>query len=185
MDTDLCRRLGFPYTGGVRDTTCLEKMRLRQTSRHPFSSVALPDLTPRSRGCLLCILAEHSPYLGVLAHAVGVAADVDDMAVMQDAIDESGSHHLVAERSRVRGSTLLDAPSCSRGQSASGNVVWRSEGDTVRAALWEHGCRIGAAAQITSIEDALEVIEEGASAIGENTAVRFQAEWDRRLWHDR
>jgi hypothetical protein len=64
-------------------------------------------------------------------------------------------------------------------------VVWRSEGDAVRAALWWHGCRIGAAAQITSIEDALVVIEEGASALGENTSVRFLAEWNRRPWHDR
>jgi hypothetical protein len=92
---------------------------------------------------------------------------------------------IVAERSRVHGSTLLDAPSCSREQSASGNVVWRSKGDAVRAALWGYGCRIGAAAQITSIEDALVVIEEGASAIRENTAVRLLAEWNRRLWHNR
>ena len=37
------------------------------------------------------------PELGVLAHAIGVAADVHDMAVMQDAVDESCRHHLIAE----------------------------------------------------------------------------------------
>jgi deoxyribose-phosphate aldolase len=42
--------------------------------------------------------------------------------------------------------------------------------------------KIKAAAQIASIEDALAVIEEGASAIGENTAVRLLADWDKQLW---
>jgi hypothetical protein len=37
------------------------------------------------------------PELGVLAHAVAVAADRDQMTVVNDAIDESGRHHLVAE----------------------------------------------------------------------------------------
>ena len=42
--------------------------------------------------------------------------------------------------------------------------------------------KIKAAAQIASIEDALAVIEEGASAIGENTAVKLLADWDKQLW---
>lgn len=42
--------------------------------------------------------------------------------------------------------------------------------------------KIKAAAQITNIEDALAVIEEGASAIGENTAVKLLADWDKQLW---
>jgi deoxyribose-phosphate aldolase len=42
--------------------------------------------------------------------------------------------------------------------------------------------KIKAAAQITTIEDALAVIEEGASAIGENTAVKLLADWDKQLW---
>jgi hypothetical protein len=37
------------------------------------------------------------PELGVLAHAIRVAADVHDVAVMQDAVYESRRHHLVAE----------------------------------------------------------------------------------------
>src|SRR5690606_29499525 len=32
-----------------------------------------------------------------MAHAVGVAADVDDMAVVQESVDQGGSHDLVAE----------------------------------------------------------------------------------------
>ena len=35
--------------------------------------------------------------VGVLAHPVAAAADVDDMAVMQQAIDERSSHDLVAQ----------------------------------------------------------------------------------------
>ncbi len=35
--------------------------------------------------------------VGVLAHAVAAAADVDDMAVMQQAIDERSGHDLVAQ----------------------------------------------------------------------------------------
>lgn len=61
------------------------------------------------------------------------------------------------------------------------------------------GCRIGdirlmrklvgdkvqikAAAQITNIEDALAVIEEGATRIGENTAVKLLEDWDKQLWY--
>ena len=35
--------------------------------------------------------------VGVLAHAVAAPADVDDMAVVQQAIDESSGHDLVAQ----------------------------------------------------------------------------------------
>ena len=35
--------------------------------------------------------------VGVLAHPVAAAADVDDMAVMQQAIDERSGHDLVAQ----------------------------------------------------------------------------------------
>jgi deoxyribose-phosphate aldolase len=42
--------------------------------------------------------------------------------------------------------------------------------------------KIKAAAQIANIEDALAVIEEGASAIGENTAVKLLADFDKQLW---
>ena len=44
--------------------------------------------------------------------------------------------------------------------------------------------KIKAAAQITNIEDALAVIEEGATAIGENTAVKLLEDWDKQLWND-
>jgi hypothetical protein len=33
----------------------------------------------------------------VLAHAVAVSADVDQMTVVQDPIDEGGCHHFVAK----------------------------------------------------------------------------------------
>lgn len=45
--------------------------------------------------------------------------------------------------------------------------------------------KIKAAAQITNIEDALAVIEEGASAIGENTAVKLLADFDKQMWCDK
>lgn len=45
--------------------------------------------------------------------------------------------------------------------------------------------KIKAAAQITNIEDALAVIEEGASAIGENTALKLLADFDKQLWTDK
>ncbi|MEQ8329687.1 MAG: hypothetical protein RH859_04405 [Longimicrobiales bacterium] len=37
------------------------------------------------------------PELGVVPHAVAVAADVDDMAGVQEAVDEGGGHDVVAE----------------------------------------------------------------------------------------
>jgi len=37
------------------------------------------------------------PELGVLAHAVAVAADRHNVAVVHEAIDERGGHDLVAE----------------------------------------------------------------------------------------
>jgi hypothetical protein len=37
------------------------------------------------------------PELGVTAHAVAVAADVDDVAVVQEAVDQGGGHDVVAE----------------------------------------------------------------------------------------
>ena len=37
------------------------------------------------------------PELGVLAHAVAVAADVDEVAVVQEPVDERRGHDLVAE----------------------------------------------------------------------------------------
>ena len=43
-------------------------------------------------------------------------------------------------------------------------------------------CQIKAAAQITNIEDALAVIDEGATLIGENTAVKLLADWDVQRW---
>ncbi|MDD4355577.1 MAG: deoxyribose-phosphate aldolase [Candidatus Izemoplasmatales bacterium] len=43
-------------------------------------------------------------------------------------------------------------------------------------------CQIKAAAQITNIEDALAVIEEGATLIGENTAVKLLNDWDKERW---
>jgi len=42
------------------------------------------------------------PELGVLAHAVAVAADRDEMALMHEAIDERGGHDLVAEDAEMR-----------------------------------------------------------------------------------
>ena len=37
------------------------------------------------------------PEVGVLAHAVAVAADVDDVAVVKQAVDERGCHDFIAE----------------------------------------------------------------------------------------
>jgi hypothetical protein len=42
------------------------------------------------------------PHLRVVTHPVGIAADVDDVAVMQDAVDESRGHHFVAKHSARR-----------------------------------------------------------------------------------
>ena len=39
---------------------------------------------------------ERQPQLGVLAHAVAVAADVDDVAVVKDSVDERRRHDAVA-----------------------------------------------------------------------------------------
>ncbi len=43
-------------------------------------------------------------------------------------------------------------------------------------------CGIKAAADIKTIEDALAVIEAGATRIGENTAVQIMRDWDKQLW---
>jgi deoxyribose-phosphate aldolase len=43
--------------------------------------------------------------------------------------------------------------------------------------------KIKTAAQITRIEDAPAVIEDGASAIGENTTVKLPANGDKQLWN--
>lgn len=48
--------------------------------------------------------------------------------------------------------------------------------------LLDGKCKIKAAAQITNIEDALAVIEEGATLIGENTAVKLLDDWDKERW---
>jgi len=44
-------------------------------------------------------------------------------------------------------------------------------------------CGIKAAADIKTVEDALAVIAEGATRIGENTAVQILKDWDKQLWH--
>ncbi len=43
-------------------------------------------------------------------------------------------------------------------------------------------CGIKAAADVKTIEDALAVISEGATRIGENTAVQIMKDWDKQLW---
>ena len=43
---------------------------------------------------------ERLPQLGVLAHAVAVAADVDDVAVVKDSVDERRRHDVVAHDPR-------------------------------------------------------------------------------------
>lgn len=80
------------------------------------------------------------------------------------------------------------------------NIVKASKADYIKTSTGtgSGGCRIGdirlmkricgddvkikAAAQITNIEDALAVIEEGATLIGENTAVKLLADWDEERW---
>jgi DNA gyrase inhibitor GyrI len=37
------------------------------------------------------------PEIGVLAHAIAVAANRDDVAMVDEPIDERGRHHVVAE----------------------------------------------------------------------------------------
>ena len=44
--------------------------------------------------------------------------------------------------------------------------------------------KIKAAALFSGIEDVLAIIEEGASVIGDNSAVRWMEEWDDQLWFD-
>jgi deoxyribose-phosphate aldolase len=44
--------------------------------------------------------------------------------------------------------------------------------------------KIKAAALFTGIEDVLAIIEEGASVIGDNSAIRWMEEWDKQLWFD-
>jgi len=44
-------------------------------------------------------------------------------------------------------------------------------------------CKIKAAADIRNIEDALAVIEAGATRIGENSAVEMMRDWDKQLWY--
>jgi len=43
-------------------------------------------------------------------------------------------------------------------------------------------CKIKAASDVKTIEQALAVISEGATRIGENTAVQMLDEWDKQLW---
>lgn len=79
-------------------------------------------------------------------------------------------------------------------------IVEKSGADYIKTSTGtgSGGCRIGdirlmkrmlgdrvkikAAAQIVNIEDALAVIEEGATLIGENTAVKLLADWDKERW---
>jgi deoxyribose-phosphate aldolase len=42
--------------------------------------------------------------------------------------------------------------------------------------------KIKAASDVKTIEQALAVISEGATRIGENTAVQMLDEWDKQLW---
>jgi hypothetical protein len=42
------------------------------------------------------IRLERAVGLGVLAYAIAVAADIDQVAVMQDRVDERGGHDVVA-----------------------------------------------------------------------------------------
>ncbi len=44
--------------------------------------------------------------------------------------------------------------------------------------------KIKAAALFTGIEDVIAIIEEGASVIGDNSAIRWMEEWDKQLWFD-
>ena len=44
-------------------------------------------------------------------------------------------------------------------------------------------CKIKAAAEIKTIEDGPVVITEGATRIGENTAVQMMKDWNKQLWH--
>ena len=80
------------------------------------------------------------------------------------------------------------------------NIVKNAKADYIKTSTGtgSGGCRIGdirlmkrmlgdevkikAAAQITNIEDALAVIEEGATLIGENTAVKLLADYDVERW---
>jgi deoxyribose-phosphate aldolase len=43
-------------------------------------------------------------------------------------------------------------------------------------------CKIKAAADVKTIEQALAVISEGATRIGENTAIQMMQEWDNQMW---
>ena len=58
-----------------------------------------------------------APELLVLAHSVAVAADVDDVAVVQQPVDERGGHDFVAEH----GARLLEA--LVRGEHGGGLLV--------------------------------------------------------------
>ena len=45
--------------------------------------------------------------------------------------------------------------------------------------------KIKGADRISSIEDALSIIEEGATLLGESHAIEWLADWDKQLWFDK
>ena len=45
----------------------------------------------------LAPVVEDGVELGVLAHPIAVAADVDDVAVVKEAVDEGGGHDVITE----------------------------------------------------------------------------------------
>src|SRR5690554_2898340 len=50
------------------------------------------------RGCAVRLLGgEVLPQIGVLTHPIAIATDIDEVAVVQDAVDERRRHDVVAE----------------------------------------------------------------------------------------
>ena len=56
-----------------------------------------PSLSGRSDRLFIGLGLDRLPEVGMLAHPIAVAADIDQVAVMQDAIDQGCGHDIVSQ----------------------------------------------------------------------------------------
>ena len=105
---------------------------------------------------------EHFRELGVLTHPVAVAADVDDVAVMQQPVDECCGHDLVAQDlapllealvGREHGGRVLVAPVDQLEEEHGASLVDRQIADLVDD-------------QERGVGQGLETMAESASGLG-------------------
>ena len=59
-----------------------------------------PGLLDRLIDLVLGFGLNRMPKVRVFAHSIAVAADINDVTMMHESIDESGSHHFIAEHGR-------------------------------------------------------------------------------------